>query len=430
MTHEVRTTYMNTAELEIESPSVKTTHASLRNEFDMFDLDRRCFRVLLKQKILSPTPIQERAIPIALDGRDLIGTAQTGTGKTLGYLLPTLSRLAQSPGARNRMLVLVPTRELCLQVAQVIHPYARALHLHHTVVYGGVGMGSQIEQLKRGCDIIIATPGRLLDHMGRGNVKFNRLDILVLDEADRMLDMGFLPDLKKIMEKMPEQRQTLMFSATFAPALERLASAMLNNPERIQVGSVAKPVDNVRQLLYPVRDDEKQLHLLRLLEEEQIDNAIIFMRTKVRTDRLSQLLQKKGHKAVAIHGDLNQRQRQRALEGFRAGQYKLLVATDVAARGLDIDDISHVINYDIPLNPDDYVHRIGRTARATKEGDAITFVTPGEHESLAGVEKILGRHIDRKDYENAPKVVSTWNSSSPKNAKSSRLRGGRGRRRR
>ncbi len=407
---------------------MRTETLNKNNEFEPYPLDRRCFRVLQRQNILSPTPIQAKCIPIALEGRDLIGTAQTGTGKTLGYVLPTLSRLSQGKGGRNRMLILVPTRELCLQVSQVIHPFARELRLRHTTVYGGVGMNQQIQQLKRGCDIIVATPGRLLDHVSRGNIKFPRLEMLVIDEADRMLDMGFLPDLRRIIALLPKERQTLMFSATFAASLERLASNMLQDPERIQIGAISQPVDQVRQLLYPVRDDEKQQHLLDFLNNEDIENAIVFMRTKVRTDRLSNMLRKKGHRAVAIHGDLQQSQRQRAIEGFRTGKYNLLVATDVAARGLDIDDISHVINYDIPLNADDYVHRIGRTARATKEGDAVTFVTPGEHEPLAGIEKSLGRHMDRKQYDGAPMVLSTWNASPPKSSRPMRRRAGRRRR--
>ncbi|MBI3117358.1 MAG: DEAD/DEAH box helicase [Candidatus Hydrogenedentes bacterium] len=376
--------------------------------FDDFELDPRCLRVLHAQSIVIPTAVQERAIPLALAGRDVIVTAQTGSGKTLAYCLPILTRLARETNRRNRLLVLVPTRELAIQVDAVMRDLAKALHLHAALVYGGVGFGTQISQLKKGADIIVATPGRLLDHMGRGNVRFADLEVLIFDEADRMLDMGFLPDIQRILAKLPVDRQTMMFSATFAPELQVLTSRMMRDPERIEVGIVAKPVETVRQLLIPVRPEEKSRVLLNIFRDEHIDSAIIFLRTKDRTDRLAKFLKKTGYKAAAIHGDLTQQLRVKALEGFRSGKYQILVATDVAARGLDIEDISHVINYDIPLNPDDYIHRIGRTARAAKEGDAWTFVTPTEHQALAGIERAVGRNLPRKEYEGAPPVLSTW----------------------
>lgn len=376
--------------------------------FEEFDLDPRCLSVLRKADIITPTPVQAQAIPVLLEGKDLIATAQTGTGKTLGFALPSLTRLVKGRSRPNRMLVLVPTRELCMQVESVVRELAKALHLRSTLVYGGVAMKGQTNALQRGCDIIVATPGRLLDHMGRGHVPFQYLEILVLDEADRMLDMGFLPDLERILARLPKQRHTMMFSATFPNELERLARTMMINPERISVGAVAHPVDTVRQILYPVRQENKSQILLGLLRKEQMDSVLIFLRTKSRTDRLGRLLHKEGFKAAAIHGDLNQQQRDRALNGFRSGKYTILVATDVAARGLDIDSISHVINYDIPLNPDDYIHRVGRTARAQREGDAITFVCPMEHAALAAIEKAVGRNLPRKEYEGAPPVLSTW----------------------
>jgi len=376
--------------------------------FTEFDLDPRCLRVLHEQGIEEPTPIQEAAIPIVLQGKDLIATAQTGTGKTLAYVLPCITHLAKEQNIRNRMLVLVPTRELAMQVDRVVKDFARATHLNCALIYGGVGMQSQISRLKRGCDIIVATPGRLLDHMGSGHIKFNDLEVLVLDEADRMLDMGFLPDIKRILAKMPQKRHTMMFSATFAPEIQRMSKTFMRDPDLIEIGAVARPVELVRQLVYPVRTEDKQSKLLELLEEEKIDSGIIFMRTKVRTDRLGTMLVKAGYRAGVIHGDLNQRQRQRALDGFREGKFDILVATDVAARGLDIDTITHVINYDIPLNPDDYVHRIGRTARAHRDGDAFTFVCPSEHSALAAIEKTIGYNLPRKEYEGAPPVLSTW----------------------
>jgi ATP-dependent RNA helicase RhlE len=384
--------------------------------FDEFDLDPRCLRVLEGQGINEPTPIQELAIPPVLAGRDLIATAQTGTGKTLAFSLPTLSRLANEKPGPNRMLVLTPTRELAQQVESVINPLARKLHLSSVVIYGGAGMQLQADRLRRGCDIIVATPGRLLDHMGRGYLRFTHLDILVFDEADRMLDMGFLPDIRRIIGKLPQERQTLMFSATFAPELRSLSADMMHDPERVGAGPAARPVDAVRQVVYPVRQDEKSKLLLQILRENQVDSALVFMRTKHRTDRLGRMLKEAGFNATFIHGDLSQAHRQRALEGFRSGRANILVATDVAARGLDVDGISHVINYDIPQTADDYIHRIGRTARAQREGDAITFVCPNEHSALGAIEKALGQNLPRKEYEGAPVIISVYHAPGTKGA--------------
>ncbi len=384
--------------------------------FDEFDLDPRCLRVLEGQGLTEPTPIQELAIPPVLTGRDLIATAQTGTGKTLAFSLPTLSRLAGEKPGPNRMLVLTPTRELAQQVESVINPFAKKLHLNSVVVYGGAGMQLQADKLRRGCDIVVATPGRLLDHMARGNVRFTHLDILVFDEADRMLDMGFLPDIRRILGKLPKDRQTLMFSATFAEELRTLSADMMSDPERVGAGPVARPVDAVRQIVYPVRQDEKAKLLLEIFKESVIDSALVFMRTKHRTDRLGRMLKEAGFKATFIHGDLSQAHRQKALEGFRSGRANILVATDVAARGLDIDGISHVINYDIPQTADDYIHRIGRTARAQREGDAITFVCPNEHSALGSIEKALGQNLPRKEYEGAPVIISTYHPPGTKGA--------------
>ncbi len=383
-------------------------------KFADFDIDPRCLRVLDRQGITIPTPIQEQAIPLALEGKDLIATAQTGTGKTLGFVLPSLTRLARERDVRNRMLVLLPTRELCHQVETVVSELAKALHLRSVTVYGGVGYGTQTDELKRGCDIIVATPGRLLDHMGRGAVRFNDLEILVLDEADRMLDMGFLPDIKRIVAKLPQKRQTLMFSATFAPELQRLSRSMLHEPERIEVGLISTPVESVRQVIIPVRQEQKQTMLLQILKDEVRHNTIVFLRTKSRTDRVGKLLKQEGLNATIIHGDLSQPLRQKALDGFRANKYDILVATDVAARGLDIEKITHVINYDIPESPDDYVHRVGRTARAGEDGDAITFVTPAESSALSNIERAIGRNLPRKEYEGAPPILRLWTAPAAK----------------
>jgi ATP-dependent RNA helicase RhlE len=382
--------------------------------FSDYELDPRLLRNLEKQEITDPTPVQDQTLPVALTGRDLVAIAQTGTGKTLAFALPSLTRLAQGPMGRNKMLILVPTRELAVQVNGVIEHLGRSLGIRSTAIYGGVSLERQADQLRRGSAVLVATPGRLLDHMGRGTVKFGDLSILVLDEADRMLDMGFMPDLKRILAKLPKERQTLMTSATFPDEIEYLSREMLNNPERITVGAIAKPVDKVRQLLYPVHHGEKLSLLMEILQEKdsEISSALVFLRTKHRTDRLAHTLKKAGFPAATIHGDCSQRQRELALKGFRSGKYKILVATDVAARGIDVDGISHVFNYDIPVNADDYVHRIGRTARAQAEGDAITFVSPDEHMALYGIEKSLGRNLPRADRAGAPPVLSLFHERS------------------
>ncbi|HPU98286.1 MAG TPA: DEAD/DEAH box helicase [Candidatus Hydrogenedentes bacterium] len=394
--------------------------------FERFEgLDSRLVRALAAQGIDTPTPIQELAIPPALEGRDLIATAQTGTGKTLAYLLPSLTRLAAEPpnASGPRLLVLTPTRELALQVESVARPLADTLRLTVTVVYGGVGMNAQTKALQSSPSVLIATPGRLLDHMGRGHVRLDRVRILCLDEADRMLDMGFLPDVKRILGKTPADRQTLMFSATFAQELQRLSASFMRDPARVGAEFTARTVDTVRQRLLPVREEEKLQRLLHLLATEPVDSAIIFTRTKARTDRLGAALKRHRITAAVIHGDLDQRQRVRALERFRTGKVPILVATDVAARGLDIDGVSHVINYDIPPTADDYVHRVGRTARANRDGDAITFATPADLVQLETIERALGYNLPRIEYEGAPTVLSLWRP--PDAARPGTSRGGR-----
>lgn len=380
--------------------------------FADFDLDPRCLRVLDKNDIQVPTPIQAAVLPVALEGRDVIAIAQTGTGKTLAYVLPLLTRIAQGKAGRNQLLVLTPTRELAVQVHHVIEEYGKALRIRSVCVYGGVNLEQQARALRRGCQVIVATPGRLLDHMERGNIRFNELEALVFDEADRMLDMGFLPDIRRILRTLPAERQTLLCSATFPREIERLAQDILNDPERITVGAISQPVDNVRQILYTVAAESKIALLLKLLRDDAavVDSCIVFMRTKSRTERVAKALHRAGIDVQAIHGDRTQRQRQRALEGFRDGRFPVLVATDVAARGLDIDNVSHVINYDIPVNPDDYIHRIGRTARASAKGDAITFVSPGEHIALEGIERALGAHLPRAEWEGAVPVLSLFHA--------------------
>ncbi len=376
--------------------------------FDHFDLDPRCLDLLEDQNIVTPTPVQEQAIPLVMQGRDAVAIAQTGTGKTLAFVLPGLTLLAQGQLTNNSMLVLVPTRELCVQVHEVVREVGSALDIRSTSIYGGVSLERQAHDLRKGCQVLVATPGRLLDHMSRRNVRFDHLRILVMDEADRMLDMGFLPDILRILEKLPKDRQTLMFSATFPDAISRLSERMLRDPERVSAGAIEKPVDTVRLLLYAVRQEHKSRLLLELLEKEAPGPTLIFLRTKVRTETLAHVLKKKGFNIAQLHGDRSQSQRQQALDGFRKGKYDILVATDVAARGLDIEGITHVFNYDIPLNPDDYIHRIGRTARAEAEGDAITFVTPAEFQALGAIEKALGYNIPREEWDGAPRVLSIY----------------------
>ncbi len=384
--------------------------------FEEFKIDSRCLRVLKTQRITEPTPVQMQAIPVAQEGRDVIAIAQTGTGKTLAFALPALSRLASVFKERKSMLVLTPTRELAQQVNSVIEPLSRALGLRTLCVYGGVGMDSQSKILRRGCDIIVATPGRLLDHINRGNARFNNLSTLVLDEADRMLDMGFLPDIKRILAKLPQERQTLMFSATFPKPIARLAADMQHDPVRIEVGAVAKPANAVRQGVYTVDPSRKMSLLSKVLSEPQVQSALVFIRTKHRTDRVAKALQKEGFKVKAIHGGRSQSQRQQAIEGFRKGRYQILVATDLAARGLDVQGITHVVNFDIPVCSDDYIHRIGRTARASAEGDAITFVSPTDFTALGSIERAIGQKLPRKEWEGSVPVLSLYNPERKRTA--------------
>ena len=395
--------------------------------FEDFDLDPRCLSVLKAQNIVEPTLIQSEAIPPVLEGRDVVGVAQTGTGKTLAFTLPSLTRLAGGPLKKSMMLVLTPTRELAQQVHRIVDEIGKPLGISSVCIYGGVGFDKQVNALRRGRAVIVATPGRLLDHMGRGNVRFDDLETLVLDEADRMLDMGFLPDIKRILSKLPRERQTLMFSATFPDEIARLTQKMLDEPVRLSVGAIAKPVDTVRQTLYAVHRAEKTGLLVKILKEEKVDSALIFLRTKIRTDRVAKALKHAGFKAQAIHGDRSQVQRQRALDGFRSGRYKMLIATDVAARGLDIEGISHVINYDIPQSPDDYIHRIGRTARASAKGDAITFVSPDEMLALAALEKALGHNLPREEWEGDVPVLTLFHPEKKETAQSRRVSRRRGR---
>ena len=354
---------------------------------------------------IEPTPIQLRAIPLVLAGRDVIGSAQTGTGKTAAFGLPILSKLGQhAPGPRS--LVLEPTRELAAQVETAIHDYARFTNLKTTVVYGGVGYGRQTHELRAGTDIVVATPGRLLDHLERGTVRLDKVQFLVLDEADRMLDMGFLPDVRKILDRCPRQRHTALFSATIPPQIETLIKWAMHNPETIEIGARRTPAETVKHVIYPVSDSQKSDLLIQLLERVNYNSVLVFCRTKHGADRIAGLLKRNNHAVAVLHSNRTQREREQALEGFRNGKFEVLVATDIAARGLDIADVSHVINYDVPQHPEDYVHRIGRTGRAQKVGDAFTLVTIEELEYLRAIERFIGQKIPSLKLENFDYVLT------------------------
>ena len=350
----------------------------------------------------SPTPIQLQAIPHAMQGRDLIGLAQTGTGKTASFTLPILHRLLEegqghvTAGAhRVRVLVLTPTRELCVQVDESFRKYGKHTTLRVAAIFGGVGIEPQTKELKRGVDVIVATPGRLLDHMERQNVAFDDLEVMVLDEADRMLDMGFAPQLNRIVAEVPRFRQTLLFSATMPPEVEALARKYLRKPMVIQVGRRSSAASTVTHAVYPVPRDKKTDLLAQLLTEKGMDSVLIFSRTKHGADKVVRHLESRGISATAMHADKSQGERMRALEDFKSGKVRVLVATDIAQRGLDVSGISHVINYDVPQQPEDYVHRIGRTGRAAATGDAYTFMAPDEIAMVRSIERIIGEPIPR-----------------------------------
>jgi ATP-dependent RNA helicase RhlE len=342
-----------------------------------------------------PTPIQQRAIPIILAGHDLVGAAQTGTGKTAAFLLPILTRLLAGPSAL-RALVLVPTRELAAQVETNARDYGRFTNLRAGVVYGGVPIGAQERMLRhQGVDLLVATPGRLLDLHGRQSVTFEDIEVLVLDEADRMVDMGFAPDLRRILKLLPARRQTLMFSATMPPELNRVANESLRDPHRADLAPPSRPAAGITQAVYPVPRHLKTDLLDQVLLGSDVGSVIVFTRTKHGADRLTRQLKQRGHTVAALHGDRTQSQRERALSDLKRGRVQVLVATDIASRGIDVDDISHVINFDVPHTPEDYVHRIGRTGRVQAVGDAFTLMSPEERSDVVAIERFLGRSIPR-----------------------------------
>jgi ATP-dependent RNA helicase RhlE len=342
----------------------------------------------------TPTPIQREAIPLVLKGRDVIGLAQTGTGKTAAFTLPIVNLLIDGP-RRTRAVVLTPTRELCMQVEESIRKYARHSELAVVAVFGGVPLEPQQNALRQGVDVVVATPGRLIDHIERQNVTFDDLEILVLDEADRMLDMGFAPQINRLVNEMPGYRQTLLFSATMLPEVEVLARKYLRKPIVVQIGRRSEAAHTVTHAVYPVPRERKSALLAHLLRDGDLDSVLVFVRTKIGADRVVRHLEQEGIHAVAMHADKTQAQRTRALDDFRAGKIRVLVATDIAQRGLDISHITHVISYDVPQQPEDYVHRIGRTGRASKEGDAFTFMSPDEIAMVRTIEAVIGQPIPR-----------------------------------
>ncbi len=343
---------------------------------------------------VKPTPIQQQAIPAILKGGDIIGSAETGTGKTAAFLLPILHKMIGAKKKGTSVLVLAPTRELASQTEAACRELAPK-KITCTVLIGGTGYKKQQDALRRGVDIIIATPGRLVDFMERGEVDFSHLDTLVLDEADRMLDMGFLPTIKRILKTLPEKRQTLFFSATMSYDIEKIARSMMNEPKFVEVSFRGKAAGTIKQTAYPVAAHSKTVLLLDLLEREKFERVLVFTRTKRGADRLAHMLEARKHNSNRIHGDRSQSQREAALRGFKNGKTRILVATDVAARGIDIDSVSHVINYDIPEVPEDYVHRIGRTGRAGNIGHAITLLTVAEEHSMKAIERLTGEKVER-----------------------------------
>ena len=362
--------------------------------FNQFNLDSRLLAGIKRAGFTMPTPIQTQAIPAALNGQDLIGTAQTGTGKTAAFVLPILHTLLSGPRKRTRALIVTPTRELAEQIHQTVHSLSAGTNLRSGTVYGGVGSAPQIHALRKGVEIIVACPGRLLDLVAQGHADLSRVEILVLDEADRMFDMGFLPDVRRIIKAVPAQRQTMLFSATFPREVEKLASESLKQPKRIAVG-ISRPAHTVSHALYPVPQHLKRGLLLALLKQTNTDSVLIFTRTKHRANRLEKQIKNAGYKVTSLHSNRTQGQRQKALNGFKSGQFQIMVATDIAARGLDVDSISHVINFDMPDTADAYIHRIGRTGRAERSGDAFTLVTPDDNDMIRTLEKIMGQKIER-----------------------------------
>lgn len=368
--------------------------------FEQLGLTEHLLKAVADQGYTTPTPVQQKAIPLILEGRDVLAGAQTGTGKTASFTLPLLQRLAENHDPHQkphniRALILVPTRELAAQVYESVVTYGKHLPLHVEAIVGGASIGVQTRNLRRGCDIVVATPGRLIDHVKQRNINLSNVEILVLDESDRMLDMGFMPDIKQIMALIPKKRQSLLFSATVPNAIKSLASQMLNNPVEVEVAKQNATAENVTELVYGIGREYKRALLSYLIGSNNWKQVLVFVRTKHGADRLEKQLIEDGIRTTALHGDKTQGARNKALEYFKNGKVSVLVATDIAARGLDIDELPHVVNFDLPQVPEDYIHRIGRTGRAGSSGVALSLVCPEEAWYLVEIEKLLKRQIPR-----------------------------------
>lgn len=402
--------------------------------FQQFNLDARLLAGIKDAGFETPTPIQEQAIPQVLAGRDVLGLAQTGTGKTAAFMLPILQRLTNGPRHRVRVLVVAPTRELAEQIHEATRELGRHTKIKSTAIYGGVGKGNQVRALKQGKEIVVACPGRLLDLAGEGEIDLSQVEVLVLDEADRMCDMGFLPDIRRILKLVPNRQQTLFFSATMPDDIRELADDILNDPVPVQIGVVA-PAKTVSHAIYPVTKKMKKRLLLAMLNQAKMGRVLVFTRTKYQARNLARDLAEKGHNAAALQGNMSQNKRQKAINGFRDGKHDILVATDVASRGIDVADISHVINFDMPDTVDAYTHRIGRTGRAEELGEAFTFAIPDEDAIMVrDIEKVLGKPLERRrlesfDYGDFTPEISTSNlgqAAAKSNGRSNRGDRGRG----
>ena len=397
--------------------------------FDELNLAPAILKAVREQGYEIPTPIQAQAIPAVLEGRDLLAGAQTGTGKTAAFTLPLLHKLSKGEGKINKFgkdgiaaLVLTPTRELAAQVEESVRTYGKYLPLTSAVIFGGVGMNPQLDRIRRGVDILVATPGRLLDLQQQGHLDLSTVEVLVLDEADRMLDMGFIHDVKKILALMPKDKQSLLFSATFSDEIRDLASGLLKDPQSIQVTPRNTTVQRITQVVHPVGRAKKKALLAHIIQKHEWSQVLVFVRTKFGANHVAEFLEKNGITAMALHGNKSQGARTQALAGFKSGDIRALVATDIAARGIDIEDLPHVVNYEIPNVPEDYVHRIGRTGRAGHNGHAVSLVAAEEHELLRAIERLIGNPLPRQDI---PGFEPTVLSAPPLDLSGGRGRGGR-----
>ncbi|MCB1121481.1 MAG: DEAD/DEAH box helicase [Verrucomicrobiae bacterium] len=400
------------ADAEDSSPSGENNELD-QHPFKALGLRHNVVKAVAKNGYENPTNIQAQAIPVVLSGRDVIGSSQTGTGKTAAFALPVISNLKKH--GKFRCLVLEPTRELAEQVANAFRSYSHFTNLKTSLIQGGVGYGRQREMLQKGVDIVVATPGRLLDHYKQKSISFRDIQVVVLDEVDRMLDMGFLPDVRRIVDKCPKDRQTLFFSATMPPSIQTLAEWALRDPLEIEVGHRQSPAETVAHAFYPVAMEQRDELLLTLLKSTDFHSLMIFTRTKKEADMLHSMLSAslKEARTAVMHSDIRQSDRTKALQGFRSGEFDVIIATDVAARGLDISGVTHVINYRVPENPEDYVHRIGRTGRAQKEGDAFTLLSADEADYAKAVERFIGRPIERRRLEGFPYVYTALLEDKP-----------------